>query len=81
MKDFTRTDLSFSLCGLNCGLCPMRLGGHCPGCGGGADNTSLELTIKEKAEYVVSLFENVALQEGLVLKLRKKPTKIEQLLD
>lgn len=38
MKGFQRKDLSFSLCGLNCGLCPMRLGGHCPGCGGGAGN-------------------------------------------
>ena len=38
MKDFCRNDLSFSLCGLNCSLCPMRLGGYCPGCGGGAGN-------------------------------------------
>lgn len=38
MKDFTRTDLLFSLCGLNCGLCPMQTGGHCPGCGGGEGN-------------------------------------------
>lgn len=40
MKDFNRTDLSFSLCGLNCGLCPMLMDGHCPGCGGGAGNQS-----------------------------------------
>lgn len=38
MNDFARKDLSFSLCGLNCGLCPMGLGGYCPGCGGGAGN-------------------------------------------
>ncbi len=38
MKGFVRDNLSFSLCGLNCGLCPMRLGGHCPGCGGGDGN-------------------------------------------
>lgn len=38
MKDFCRNDLSFSLCGLNCSLCPMHLGGYCPGCGGGAGN-------------------------------------------
>lgn len=38
MKDFNRNDLSFSLCGLNCQLCPMRLGSYCPGCGGGAGN-------------------------------------------
>ena len=184
MKDFIRKNLSFSLCGLNCSLCPMRFGGHCPGCGGGegnqscaiakcslqhdkveycflcsdfpcqryegaeeydlfithqhqlrdiqlaqeigieaynneqirkleilqillsdyndgrrktfycvainllplqdiekimsqtANNTLLnKLTIKEKADYVVSLFQSFAAQEGLVLKLRKKPDK------
>ena len=35
MKGFERKDLLFSLCGLNCGLCPMKLDRHCPGCGGG----------------------------------------------
>lgn len=30
MKNFQRNDRLFSLCG----LCTMRLGGHCPGCGG-----------------------------------------------
>lgn len=34
MKGFRRKDQLFSLCGLNCGLCTMRLGGYCPGCGG-----------------------------------------------
>ena len=43
MKDFTRADLLFSLCGLNCGLCPMHLGGHCPGCGGGEGNQSCKI--------------------------------------
>ena len=43
MKDFTRSDLLFSLCGLNCGLCPMRLDGHCPGCGGGEGNQSCKI--------------------------------------
>ncbi len=38
MKDFNRTELRFSLCGLNCGLCSMRMGGYCPGCGGGPGN-------------------------------------------
>ena len=36
MKGFTRTETRFSLCG----LCSMRLGGYCPGCGGGAGNQS-----------------------------------------
>ena len=38
MKGFEREDQLFSLCGLNCGLCSMQLGGYCPGCGGGAGN-------------------------------------------
>lgn len=40
MNGFTRTETRFSLCGLNCALCSMHLGGHCPGCGGGAGNQS-----------------------------------------
>ena len=40
MKGFTRTETRFSLCGLNCVLCSMRLGRYCPGCGGGAGNQS-----------------------------------------
>lgn len=43
MKDFKRIDLIFSLCGLNCGLCPMHLDGHCPGCGGGNGNQSCKI--------------------------------------
>ena len=38
MKGFVRKDLLFSLCGLNCALCTMKLDGHCPGCGGGEGN-------------------------------------------
>lgn len=38
MKNFERNDLLFSLCGLNCALCTMKLDGYCPGCGGGAGN-------------------------------------------
>lgn len=40
MKGFTREETRFSLCGLNCYLCSMHLGGYCPGCGGGAGNQS-----------------------------------------
>ena len=43
MKDFIRSDILFSLCGLNCGLCPMRLDGRCPGCGGGEGNQSCKI--------------------------------------
>ena len=40
MRDFKRAHPAFSLCGLNCALCAMHLGGYCPGCGGGAGNQS-----------------------------------------
>ena len=43
MKGFTRAETRFSLCGLNCALCSMHLGGYCPGCGGGAGNQSCAL--------------------------------------
>lgn len=35
MKGFERKNQLLSLCGLNCGLCPMLLGKHCGGCGNG----------------------------------------------
>lgn len=38
MKGFQREDLMFSLCGLNCALCTMKIDNYCPGCGGGAGN-------------------------------------------
>lgn len=40
MKGFTRSETRLGLCGLRCGLCRMRLGGYCPGCGGGPGNQS-----------------------------------------
>lgn len=43
MKGFRRQNQLFSLCGLNCGLCPMFLGRHCPGCGGGEGNQSCKI--------------------------------------
>ena len=43
MKGFTRTETRVSLCGLNCALCSMHLGGYCPGCGGGAGNQSCRI--------------------------------------
>lgn len=38
IKGFRRNDFEFSLCGLNCSLCSMKLGNYCPGCGGGEGN-------------------------------------------
>lgn len=43
MKGFSRENLLFSLCGLNCGLCQMHIGGYCPGCGGGEGNQSCKI--------------------------------------
>lgn len=43
MKGFTRKEPMFSLCGLNCALYSMRVGGYCPGCGGGEGNQSCAL--------------------------------------
>lgn len=37
MKEYKRKNPGFSLCGLNCGLCPQHYGAQasrCPGCGG-----------------------------------------------
>jgi hypothetical protein len=43
MKGFHRQNQLFSLCGLNCGLCPMFLNKNCPGCGGGTGNQSCKI--------------------------------------
>jgi hypothetical protein len=43
VKNFQRKDLSFSLCGLNCELCTMKLDNYCPGCGGGAGYQSCSI--------------------------------------
>ena len=44
MKNFKRENLLFSLCGLNCGLCPMNLNQYCPGCGGGEGNQACSIS-------------------------------------
>ena len=43
MKGFHRDNQLISLCGLNCGLCPMHLNKYCPGCGGGEGNQSCKI--------------------------------------
>ncbi len=35
-QEFNRSDGLFSLCGLNCGLCPMQIRGGCSGCFNGS---------------------------------------------
>lgn len=43
MKGFERNNQLLSLCGLNCGLCPMFIGKYCPGCGGGEGNQGCKI--------------------------------------
>jgi len=53
MKGFERKNQLFSLCGLNCGLCPMFLGKHCGGCGNGNQSCKIARCSLEhrKIEY------------------------------
>lgn len=53
MKGFERNNPNFSLCGLNCKLCPMNLSGHCGGCGFGNQSCSIARCSLEhgKPEY------------------------------
>ena len=53
MKGFQRENQLFSLCGLNCGLCPMLLGDYCGGCGNGNQSCKIAKCSLEhsKVEY------------------------------
>ena len=53
MKGFERSNQLLSLCGLNCGLCPMLLGNHCGGCGNGNQSCKIAKCSLEhgKIEY------------------------------
>lgn len=53
MKGFERKNKLFSLCGLNCGLCPMLLGNYCGGCGNGNQSCKIARCSLEhgKIEY------------------------------
>lgn len=53
VKGFERKNQLFSLCGLNCGLCPMLLGNYCGGCGNGNQSCKIARCSLEhgKIEY------------------------------
>ena len=53
MKGFERKNQLFSLCGLNCWLCPMFLGKYCGGCGNGNQSCKIAKCSLEhgKIEY------------------------------
>lgn len=57
MKGFDRNNLLLSMCGLNCGLCPMQIDGYCPGCGGGAGNQSCKIARCSIPRYIEYCFE------------------------
>ncbi len=62
MKGFVRKDPYLSLCGLNCKLCSMELGGHCGGCGFGNQSCAIARCGMEHSgvEYcVLAPFKNV----------------------
>lgn len=50
MKGFVRKNQLLSLCGLNCGLCPMFLGKHCGGCGNGNQSCKIAKCSLEHGE-------------------------------
>ena len=49
MKDFSRNNPRFSLCGLNCRLCPMNISGHCGGCGFAGCRALAEACVKAES--------------------------------
>ena len=53
MKGFKRENQLLSLCGLNCGLCPMFFGKYCGGCGKGNQSCAIAKCSLEhgKVEY------------------------------
>lgn len=50
MKGFERKNRFLSLCGLNCGLCPMFLGEYCGGCGNGNQSCSIAICSLERGK-------------------------------
>ncbi|MEQ2439371.1 DUF3795 domain-containing protein [Solibaculum intestinale] len=83
MKGFDRKDLLFSLCGLNCGLCSMHLGGYCPGCGGGEGNQTCAIARCSLAhgkveycgqcvEYPCKRYENAQEYDGFITRQNQR---------
>lgn len=82
MKQFTRGNPLFSLCGLNCGLCSMHLGGHCGGCGFGNRTCPLiKCSIEHGAieycfqcgEYPCEKYDRIELYDSFITHQRQNP--------
>lgn len=82
MKQFVRYDLQFSLCGLNCALCTMKLDGYCPGCGGGDGNQGCSIArcsiehgkieyCCECGEYPCDRYNNIELYDSFITHRRQ----------
>ncbi len=83
MKDFNRKNQLLSLCGLNCGLCPMYIDHYCPGCGGGNGNQSCKIAkcsldhgrieyCYECTEYPCSQYEHIDAYDSFITHRRQK---------
>ena len=81
MKQFARNNPLFSLCGLNCGLCSMRLGGHCKGCGFENQPCSLARCAMERSaveycfqcgEYPCVRYDNIDSYDSFITHQRQK---------
>lgn len=82
MKNFIRDYPLFSVCGLNCGLCTMHIGGYCPGCGGGDGNQGCSIArcsmvhgvdfCSACAEYPCDKYNGIDAYDSFVTHLRQK---------
>lgn len=80
MKGFLRKDPYLSLCGLNCKLCSMELGGHCGGCGFGNQSCSIARCSLEHGgveyciqcpEYPCRRYENAETRDVFITRLHQ----------
>lgn len=81
MKGFMRNNPLFSLCGLNCGLCSMHLGGHCGGCGFGNQSCPLARCSLEHGaveycfqctEYPCKKYEHIEERDSFITHQKRK---------
>lgn len=87
MKGFVRRDPYLSLCGLNCKLCSMELGGHCGGCGYGNQSCAIARCSLEHGGvayciqcpgYPCGRYETIDARDSFITHLHKK-TDMEKL--
>lgn len=81
MKGFERSNPLFSLCGLNCGLCPMFVGRYCGGCGHGSQACAIARCSRERgnveycfacAEYPCERYANETQYDSFITYRRQK---------